>query len=189
MGFLLDTDVLPELRRRNPDPAVLSWFEAVPDDELFLSVLTVGEIRQGVERLRSEDPVRAAEYDRWLERLRRAFADRVLPVTAEIVEEWGRMNARRTFPVVDGLLGATALVHGLALKPATWTMSGGLVCDPSTRSRPAESVVAVTAAHRNTRRTRSCSSRWAGPESLLVLHGALRTCAGGRMGRWRGARP
>ncbi len=59
--------------------------------------------------------MRAAEYDRWLERLRRDFTDRVLPVTAEIAEEWGRMNARRTFPVVDGLLGATALVHGLVL--------------------------------------------------------------------------
>jgi predicted nucleic acid-binding protein len=115
LGFLLDTNVLSELRKPRSDPGVRSWFEAVSEDELFLSVLTVGEIRQGVERLRGKDLSRAAEYDRWLERLRRDFADRILPVTAEVAEEWGRMNARRVFPVVDGLLAATARVHRLTL--------------------------------------------------------------------------
>ena len=115
MGFLLDTNVLSELHKPHPDPGVLSWFETVPDEELFLSVLTVGEIRQGVERLRRRDPSRAAGYDRWLERLRRDFSDRILPVTAEIAEEWGRINTIRTFPVVDGLLAATARVHRLVL--------------------------------------------------------------------------
>lgn len=84
-------------------------------DDLFLSVLVVGEIRQGVERLRRRDPKQADVFDRWLRALRRDYGERVLPVTAAIAEEWGRLNVPDPLPVVDGLLAATARVHSLTL--------------------------------------------------------------------------
>lgn len=75
----------------------------------------VGEIRQGVERLRRRDPNQAKVFDRWLAALRRDYGDRVLPITAAVAEEWGRLNAPDPLPVVDGLLAATAKVHDLTL--------------------------------------------------------------------------
>lgn len=83
--------------------------------DLFLSVLVVGEIRQGVERLRSRDPAQAEVFERWLGTLKRDFRDRVLPISTEVAETWGRLNAPAPLPVVDGLLAATAVVHGLTL--------------------------------------------------------------------------
>lgn len=93
----------------------MAWFDSVAGSELHLSVLVVGEINQGVARLTRRDPRQAAVYAAWLGRLRREFADRVLPVTEEIALEWGRLNAGDPLPVVDGLLAATALVHRLTL--------------------------------------------------------------------------
>ncbi len=115
MSFLLDTNILAELRKPRPDPAVLEWFDSVEGRQLHVSVLVLGEIRQGIERLRRREPARAAAYDAWLETLRREFADRVLPVTEAIALEWGRLNAGDPIPVVDGLLAATAQAHGLTL--------------------------------------------------------------------------
>ncbi len=115
MTFLLDTNVLFEARRRDPDEGVRRWFASTPGRDLFLSVLVVGEIRQGVERLRRRDPAQAEGLDRWLTRLRRDYGDRVLPVTAAVAEVWGRLNVPDPLPAVDGLLAATAEVHGLTL--------------------------------------------------------------------------
>jgi predicted nucleic acid-binding protein len=115
VAFLLDTNILSELRKPRPDPGVHTWFGTSHADDLYLSVLTVGEIRQGVERLQRRDPAQARAYLRWLETLKRDFAARVLPVTTAVAEEWGRLNARRSLPVIDGLLAATALVHRLTL--------------------------------------------------------------------------
>jgi predicted nucleic acid-binding protein len=103
------------VRKPRPHAAVVAWFEAVAAPELFLSVLVVGEIQQGVERLRARDPRRAAAYYAWLGLLRTDFGDRLLPITEVIAVEWGRLNARRTLPVVDGLMAATARVHGLTI--------------------------------------------------------------------------
>ena len=103
------------MRKPRPHAGVVAWFEAVAGPELFLSVLVVGEIQQGVDRLRARDPRRAAAYDAWLGLLRTDFGDRVLPITEAIAVEWGRLNARRTLPVVDGLIAATARVHGLTI--------------------------------------------------------------------------
>jgi predicted nucleic acid-binding protein len=75
----------------------------------------VGEIRQGVERLRRRDPKQATVFERWLATLRRDHGDRVLPITVGIAEEWGRLNVPDPLPVVDGLLAATAKVHDLTL--------------------------------------------------------------------------
>jgi predicted nucleic acid-binding protein len=90
--------------------------------ELFLSVLVIGEIRQGIERMRRRDPAQAGAYEAWLSTLLRDYADRVVPVTAEVVEEWGRMNLPDPLPVIDGLLAATAKVEG-------WTLVTGNTAD------------------------------------------------------------
>jgi predicted nucleic acid-binding protein len=113
--FLVDTNVVSERRRRRPDRRVESWFDSVDADELYLSVLVVGEIRQGIERLRVRDRKQAVGFERWLSMLKLEFEDRILPVTTSVAEAWGRLSAPQPLPIVDGLLAATALVHGLTL--------------------------------------------------------------------------
>ena len=115
MSFLLDTNVISEIRKPAPNASVKAWIDSVNGAELFLSVLVVGEIRQGVERLRRRDAARAIVYERWLETLHDAYADRILPITAEIAEEWGRINAVSPVPVIDGLEAATAKVMQMTL--------------------------------------------------------------------------
>lgn len=116
MRFLVDTNVLSELRKGpRADPGVLGWFQSVDDTALYLSVLVIGELRQGVERLRRRDPPAAAKLDRWLHELIERHADRTLPVDAAVAERWGRLNVPDPVPAVDGLLAATALVHSLTL--------------------------------------------------------------------------
>jgi predicted nucleic acid-binding protein len=115
VSFLLDTNVLAEVRKARADARVVAWYDEIADDDLFLSVLVVGEIQQGVTRLRRRDPRRAAAYDAWLAKLRREFFDRILPVTQDVALEWGRLSAGDPLPVIDGLLAATAVVHGLTV--------------------------------------------------------------------------
>lgn len=115
MSYLLDTNVLSELRKPKGDEAVKAWFSTVAGDDLYLSVLVVGEIRQGVERLRPRDPVQAQVYESWLETLQSDYRQRLLTITNDITEIWGRLNAVATLPVIDGLLAATALAHDLTL--------------------------------------------------------------------------
>ena len=116
MSYLLDTNVISEHSRPRPNPQVLSWLRALPIEEQFLSVLTVGEIRNGVERLADER--QRERLRRWLERdLHDLFGDRLLAVTAMIADRWGRLRAevRRSVPTIDSLLAATALQHDLRL--------------------------------------------------------------------------
>ncbi len=115
MTFLLDTNVLSEARKPRGDPGVKGWMAGVSGRDLYLSVLVVGEIRQGIERLRGRDPDQAGVFDAWLRRLREEYAERVLTVTLAVAEEWGRLNVPDPLPAVDGLLAATARVHGLTL--------------------------------------------------------------------------
>lgn len=115
MKLLLDTNVVSELRRSRPDPGVVAWFDALEAADVYLSVLTVGEIRQGVERLRRRDPEQAARIDEWADRLVASFSDKILPVDGRVARRWGELNAVRPLPVVDGLLAATAIVAGAAL--------------------------------------------------------------------------
>lgn len=112
MSFLLDTNVISEARKRSPDSNVRAWLASVPEPDLYLSVLVVGEIRQGIERLRRRDPAQAAPYETWVSALVHGFADRLVPVTAEVCEEWGRLNVPDPLPVIDGLMAATAKVRG-----------------------------------------------------------------------------
>jgi predicted nucleic acid-binding protein len=115
VGFLLDTNVVSEARRPRGDAGVKRWMASAPSGELYLSVLTVGEIRRGVQRLRRRDPGQAEAYEEWLETLGRDYAERLLPVTAEVAEEWGRITAGDPVPAIDGLIAATAKVAGMTL--------------------------------------------------------------------------
>lgn len=116
MSYLLDTNVISELRKgKRANPSVASWFAGVAEEEIFLSALTIGEIRRGVESVRRRDPDSAATLDSWLARLSEAHRDRIVPVDRPIAEEWGRMNVLNPLPVVDGLLAATARILGLTL--------------------------------------------------------------------------
>jgi predicted nucleic acid-binding protein len=111
--YLLDTNVLSEARRARGDADVKAWISSVPADDLYLSVLVVGEVRRGIERLRRRDPAQAGVYEEWLMALQRDYASRILPVSAEAAEEWGRMNASDPLPVIDGLMAATAKVENM----------------------------------------------------------------------------
>lgn len=115
MSFLLDTNVLSEIRKPNADANVRKWFASVHDSELYISVLVVGEIRQGLERLRRRDRRQAAVYESWLAALQLRYRERIVPISSEIAEEWGRLNVPDPLGVIDGLMAATAKVAGLTL--------------------------------------------------------------------------
>lgn len=114
-GYLLDTNVLSERRRRFPSPVVVAWLEAAPEEQLWLSVLTLGEIRYGIELLAARDPRSAETFETWLGDLVDLFADRTLTVDAAVTKTWARLRARRPLPAVDGLIAATAVAHNLTL--------------------------------------------------------------------------
>lgn len=115
MSFLVDTCVLSELVKPRPSPQVSEWFDLAPPGALYVSVLTFGEIRKGIEKL--PDSRRRARIVGWLEtELPAWFEDRVLPVDARVADEWGRLMARPgNIPAIDGLIAATALRHRLAV--------------------------------------------------------------------------
>ena len=115
MSFLLDTNVVSEIRKQTPDAGVASWFASVPADRLFLSVLVVGEIRHGIERLACRDPAQAEIFERWLSQLVGGYGDRLIPITERIAQTWGRLNVPDPVPVIDGLMAATALVNDWTL--------------------------------------------------------------------------
>jgi toxin FitB len=115
VSFLLDTNVVSEIRKQTPDAGVASWFASVPADRLFLSVLVVGEIRHGIERLACRDPAQAEIFERWLSQLVGGYGDRLIPITERIAQTWGRLNVPDPVPVIDGLMAATALVNDWTL--------------------------------------------------------------------------
>lgn len=115
MAFLIDTNVLSELRKAVPHPNVAAWASSVDPDSVYLSVLVAGEIRKGVEMLRRRDPQRAEILDTWLDALLATYADRTVGVDAGVADEWGRLDAAHGLPVIDGLLAATVRVHGWIL--------------------------------------------------------------------------
>ncbi len=116
MSYLLDTNVLSELRRKTPDAAVLEWFARRPASTLYLSVLTFGELRKGIEGVL--DAKRRMALTDWLETdLPAFFAGRILPVDAQVADRWGRLlsAAGRPMPAIDSLLAASAAQHGLSM--------------------------------------------------------------------------
>jgi toxin FitB len=116
MAFLLDTNILSELRKasRCARP-VRNWYEAVPLEDIFLSVLVFGEIRRGIENIRRRDAASAGALEKWSRGLRQEHADRILPVNLEICERWGGLSVLYPIPAADGLLAATALHHDLTV--------------------------------------------------------------------------
>jgi predicted nucleic acid-binding protein len=138
VSFLLDTNVVSELHKREPDHAVTSWFASVRAIDLHLSVLVVGEIRNGIQRLARRDRDRATGYEKWLADLLDLYGDRVVPVTVEVAETWGLLNVPDPLPVIDGLLAATALVHDWTLvtrNTADMRRTGVRLLDPFAWSR------------------------------------------------------
>lgn len=134
MSLLLDTNVLSELRKgERCNPSVRDWFSTVQADDLFVSVLVVGEIRRGIELLRRRDTRGAAALDRWLSELERRYGDHILPITLEICRVWGAMSLARPLAPIDGLMAATAVRHGMTLvtrNVADVARSGADVLDP-----------------------------------------------------------
>ena len=107
--YLLDTNVVSELRKRERcDENVTAWYDSVSDDELALSVLTLGEIRKGVELIRDRDPNQAVSLENWLRYVEQHYEDRTLSIDAAVSDAWGRMHYIRMISAVDGLLAATA---------------------------------------------------------------------------------
>lgn len=116
MSFLVDTNVISEVRKgARCDPHVATWWAGVADDELWMSAIVLGEVRKGVELARRRDPQKADVLDAWIAELTANFADRILPIDASVADAWGRISAIRPTPVIDTLIAATAMVHGLTL--------------------------------------------------------------------------
>lgn len=116
MSFLIDTNIISEVRKGpRCDRHVAAWYESVRDGDLHLSVLVLGEIRKGVELARPKDPAKARVLATWLANVEAAFGERILPIDGRVADEWGRMSAERPIPTIDGLLAATAKVHGMTL--------------------------------------------------------------------------
>jgi len=118
-GFLLDTKVITELVKPRPTPGVVRWLGGIEEEQLFLSVLTLGEIRKGIVKLGGD--ARAVRLRAWLDSdLKVRFAGRILPIDEGVADRWGGLAGRSTasgapIPVIDGLLAATALQHNLTL--------------------------------------------------------------------------
>ena len=116
MGYLIDTNILSELQKgERADAGVQKWYAKTRSEDLYLSVLVLGEVRQGIERLRRRDPDQAQRLEQRMAVIQAVMEGRVLPVSSAVAERWGRNNVPDALPVIDGLLAATALEHGLTL--------------------------------------------------------------------------
>jgi len=112
--FLLDTNVVSELRRRRPHGAVLAWIDTIPADQLFLSAVTIGEIQAGVELTKEQDAAKATEIEVWLDMVVSSYG--VLPMDAAAFREWARLKHRTSDTLVeDAMIAATARLHRLAV--------------------------------------------------------------------------
>lgn len=115
MRYLLDTDVVSQTRKKKPDVGVMTWLEAVPSEELYLSALTLGELKKGGALLRRKDPRAAEGLENWIQGIQDQFSARILPVDEEVAAVWGELNAIRPLSVIDSLIASTARVHGMTV--------------------------------------------------------------------------
>ncbi len=114
MKYLLDTNVVSELRKRKPHGAVVAWIQRIPNDHLFLPAAVLGELQIGVERTRKQDVAKADELERWVDTLSSAFE--ILPMNGACFREWARlMHGISGELLVDAMIAATARVHGLTV--------------------------------------------------------------------------
>ena len=112
--YLLDTNVVSELRRPSPHKAVLSWIADIPADQLFLSAVTVGEIQAGIKLTREQDGAKAEELESWLDKVLGSYG--VLPMDAVAFREWARLKHRKSDTLIeDAMIAATARVHRLTV--------------------------------------------------------------------------
>ncbi len=113
--FLLDTVIISELRKQRPNAGVLRWIAKQQEEQLYLSVVTLGEIERGIEKCRKGDPEFAEALSVWLETLTRLYAERILPISHAVERRWGRLSAQLGHENADLLIAATALTHGLTV--------------------------------------------------------------------------
>ncbi|MGA3346836.1 MAG: type II toxin-antitoxin system VapC family toxin [Terracidiphilus sp.] len=113
LEYLLDTNVLSETRKKKADAGVISFLESADSSTLYISVLTLGELRKGIAKKQREDPEMAKRLAGWAEGLELSFADRILGIDVATARLWGNWSSERPRPVVDTLLAATAVLHGL----------------------------------------------------------------------------
>jgi toxin FitB len=111
--ILLDTVVVSELRKSRPNARVIDWMRGLRESDVFISVVTIGEIERGIVKLQDADFART--LTRWLEDLLRFYGDRVLPITPDIARRWGRLSAELEHEGADLLIAATAAAHGLTI--------------------------------------------------------------------------
>ena len=119
MRYLIDTCAISELSARKPSEDVRRWFASVPDEDLYLSVVTIGELRKGIDRLSEDDPLRQ-RLERWFSSVRLVFSGRILEFDERMAIAWGKLVGEsirhgKTRPAVDAQLAATALVNGMVL--------------------------------------------------------------------------
>jgi predicted nucleic acid-binding protein len=116
VSYLVDTNVISEIRKGpRCNPGVASWIAEVPSSDIYLSVLTLGEIRKGIENIRRRDKAAAEALEGWFQELADSLSDHILPVDQAIAEQWGRFNVPDPLPMLDSFLAATASVYGLTL--------------------------------------------------------------------------
>ncbi len=112
--YLLDTNVVSELRKPRPHGGVLAWIEQIPDRDLFLSALTLGELQAGAERTRQQDQNKAALLDAWIDQIESSY--QIIPLDGPILREWARLMHRRSDHLIeDALVAATARIHHLTV--------------------------------------------------------------------------
>jgi predicted nucleic acid-binding protein len=134
--FLIDTVTLSELRRRRRDPAVVAWFERQRTTDLYLSVISIGEIERGIARQRATDPGFAGALATWLDRLLGLYGERVLPFDLRTARRWGVLSAALGNDSADLMIAAAALEHGLTVvtrNVSDFAPTGAAVLDPFSR--------------------------------------------------------
>jgi toxin FitB len=132
--FLLDTNIISEIRKRDrAHPNVIRWVAHTAIEEIGTSVLVLAEIRRGIELKRRSDPQQAKSLDRWFAQMRARLGNRVLPIDEPVADTWALLGIPNPLPLIDGLLAATAKVHGLTLvtrNVADMAMAGVRLLDP-----------------------------------------------------------
>ena len=113
--YLIDTDVLSALRRRDRNPAIVRWIESQRITDLYLSVITIGEIERGIEQQRRHNPDFARDLSGWLDRMLDWYGNRILPVDTTTARRWGQLSAELGHESADLLIASTALEHGLTV--------------------------------------------------------------------------
>jgi len=116
VAYLIDTNIISEIQKGNKaDPGVKKWYATVDEDQIYLSVLVMAELQQGIELLRRRDVKQAKILDKRMRTFRETMEDRILPINLNIAMRWAKNNVPDRFPVIDGLLAATAIEYDLIL--------------------------------------------------------------------------